>query len=159
MNKHLDSLLEHAKLFDDTFVKSNDVDLFCANETLIKSYIIAKSVLTPDLKTMIIMDPVKIPSIQSEFKDIINKAGLDKKLIKYSRNSSTQSKDDVMVFKNDSIIYFAGHEKPADRFKTTVMKLWYISNMALDSLMALENIDNFKDMVDTTSRVIYNHEW
>ena len=154
MNKYLETVLEHAKQFDDEYIKTSETDLFCPNEAVIKNYIIAKSVITPDLKISIIIDPVEMPAMQAEFKDILTKTGLDKKWDK-----KATIKDNIIFFKNDSLIYFSGYEKPADRFKNTIMKVIYVSNTALDSLKGLGNLEkNFKGMADDDTRMIYNFE-
>lgn len=159
--KYLDNLLDRAKQFDENFIKpkspmvllQGQYDIYCASETLIKSYIIVKSILTDNLQICIVSAPNQLQGMQAEFKDIIFKAGLDKNL-----NKRGKFKDDVMVFKNNSTIYFSPYDEPRESIKDIIMNIMYVCNAALDTWTGLNHDENFENMVTSVTRMIYNYE-
>ena len=150
----LDQVLDQAKLFDDEFVKTISYDLYCASETLIRSYLIAKAVVTDDLCATIIANPYELNAVIANFKDVLVKSGLDKNL----KRQKSSTKDDTFVFKNRSFLHFSPYDQPVQRFKDTRMHIMYARNSALESLFPLNNIENFENMIMAKTRMIYNFE-
>lgn len=146
-------ILDHAKSFDDSYIKPKSQNIYCPNETVIISYLIVKSVSTPRLRTIVMNgyeSKLTLPFPVSMHRTVID-VGFYDKLSKFNKIGGH------LKFKNKSKIYFYD-SRDILKLSSDSVDLVYIRNNSITSLMFNSSpiLDTLCMSLKSHGRLIYN---
>lgn len=153
MNDQLKLMKAHAETFDLLYIqgtKNSHFNVFCGSETLIKDYLILKSVSTSDLRSTIILAPWEIKLLKNDFSNKLINAELDNLCKRYVRRES-------IVFNNGSKIDFIDYDDLDIKFRGLQIDLIYVTNSALDKIYNKDDVLLYTTIAHH-GRIIYNFD-
>lgn len=150
MNKQAQWLFDNAKKFDDQYISRKEKNIFCSAETLIRDYLVAKSLMTNTLVTFVVAEGADLKYLQKQFHYSVVTAGLQNK---YQQRYKTHLK-----FKNGSRIYLYSDQIAGMAAMGIKIDLLYVANSALHSLFHESGITSIYSSLSDKGRVIFNFD-
>lgn len=142
-------IFEHAKQFDDRYVSKKEINIYCSNEVLIKDYLIAKSLITPNTMSIVIAQPHALSQLHEYTRNAIKSIGMENRYQKLFKS--------YVKFKNGSKMYFF-EDTLANYTAGLKFHLVYMTNGAMSQMFYSGNINYFYPSLETNGRIIYNFD-
>jgi hypothetical protein len=144
-------VVDNARNFDDRYIALKEMHIYCGSETLIKDYLLVKSMCTPTLYSVIVAAKTELPSLRRYFHAAINDSGLTSKYQSFYKQH--------IKFRNGSRIYMYDYEFGDLAMKGLQFNIIYATNSAAPHLFYDNTMVDFTRCLSPTEcRVIYNFD-
>lgn len=150
MNYHAEAIFENAKKFDDKYVKAKSTNIYCSSETMINDYLLAKSLVTDNLISVIVTNPSDMGFYRSALHLTLQRADM---LHRYNDQYKSHIK-----FKNGSRIHIFNSDNAHLAIRGYKVDLLYLTNAALHPLFYSSGITTFYPALSNNGRIIFNFD-
>jgi hypothetical protein len=130
-----DLTVDHAKKFDSDYITRKEPNIYCSSETLIKDYLLIKSINTPNTLSVVIAAETELAQLRRYFHDTIKYCGLTTQYQSFYKQH--------IKFRNGSRIYLYDHQFADLALKGLVFKLIYITNSACPNVYFNDTLYDF----------------